>query len=33
MLNWGVIPVVTEKPSSTDDMFDVAEKLHWNQVL
>ena len=27
MLNWGVIPVVTEKPSSTDDMFDVAEKV------
>lgn len=26
MLNWGVIPVVTEKPSSTDDMFEVAEK-------
>ena len=27
MLNWGVIPVVTEKPASTDDMFDVAEKV------
>ncbi|HFH9837632.1 TPA: pyruvate kinase [Streptococcus suis] len=27
MINWGVIPVVTEKPSSTDDMFDVAEKV------
>ncbi|MDY3824465.1 MULTISPECIES: pyruvate kinase [Streptococcus] len=27
MINWGVIPVVTDKPSSTDDMFDVAEKV------
>ncbi len=27
MLNWGVIPVVTEKPASTDDMFEVAEKV------
>lgn len=27
MLNWGVIPVVTDKPSSTDDMFDHAEKI------
>ena len=27
MLNWGVIPVVTEKPASTDDMFDVAERV------
>ncbi|MCS4487667.1 pyruvate kinase [Streptococcus sciuri] len=27
MLNWGVIPVVTEKPSSTDDMFEVAERV------
>ncbi|MBM7641809.1 pyruvate kinase [Streptococcus loxodontisalivarius] len=27
MINWGVIPVVTEKPASTDDMFDVAEKV------
>ena len=26
MINWGVIPVVTEKPASTDDMFEVAEK-------
>ncbi|KXT75250.1 Pyruvate kinase [Streptococcus sp. DD10] len=26
-LNWGVIPVVTEKPASTDDMFEVAEKV------
>ena len=26
-LNWGVIPVVTDKPSSTDDMFEVAEKI------
>ena len=27
MLNWGVVPVVTEKPNSTDDMFDVAERV------
>ncbi|HEL1584469.1 TPA: pyruvate kinase [Streptococcus suis] len=27
MINWGVIPVVTEKPASTDDMFEVAEKV------
>lgn len=27
MLNWGVFPVVTNKPSSTDDMFEVAEKV------
>lgn len=26
MINWGVIPVVTDKPASTDDMFEVAEK-------
>ena len=26
MINWGVIPVLNEKPSSTDDMFEVAEK-------
>lgn len=26
MLNWGVIPVVTDKPASTDDMFELAEK-------
>ena len=26
MINWGVIPVVTENPASTDDMFEVAEK-------
>lgn len=26
MVNWGVIPVVTDKPASTDDMFEVAEK-------
>ena len=26
MINWGVIPTMTEKPSSTDDMFEVAEK-------
>lgn len=27
MINWGVIPIVTEKPSSTDDMFEVAERI------
>ncbi|MEK4984635.1 pyruvate kinase [Streptococcus sp. FSL L8-0526] len=27
MLNWGVIPIVTEIPSSTDDMFEVAERV------
>ncbi|KXT78615.1 pyruvate kinase [Streptococcus sp. DD13] len=27
MLNWGVFPVVTEKPASTDDMFEVAERV------
>lgn len=27
MINWGVIPVVTEKPASTDDMFEVAERV------
>lgn len=27
MLNWGVIPVVTERPASTDDMFELAEKV------
>lgn len=27
MINWGVIPVVTERPSSTDDMFEVAERI------
>lgn len=27
MLNWGVIPVVTDKPASTDDMFEVAERV------
>ena len=26
MLNWGVIPVVTEKPTSTDEMFELATK-------
>lgn len=26
MINWGVIPVVTDKPASTDDMFELAEK-------
>ena len=27
MLNWCVIPVVTDKPASTDDMFEVAERV------
>ena len=26
MLNWGVIPMLTETPSSTDDMFEIAER-------
>lgn len=26
MINWGVYPVVAERPSSTDEMFDVATK-------
>ena len=26
MLNWGVIPMLTEAPSSTDDMFEIAER-------
>ncbi|MFC4652315.1 pyruvate kinase [Lactococcus nasutitermitis] len=26
MINWGVIPMLTEKPASTDDMFEVAEE-------
>ncbi|GBG97244.1 pyruvate kinase [Lactococcus termiticola] len=26
MINWGVIPVLRDKPSTTDDMFDIAEE-------
>ena len=26
MLNWGVIPMLTDTPSSTDDMFEIAER-------
>lgn len=26
MINWGVIPMLMDKPASTDDMFEVAEK-------
>ncbi|TCD46454.1 pyruvate kinase [Streptococcus sp. X16XC17] len=33
MLNWGVIPVVTDKPESTDDMFELAEKVALEQGL
>ncbi|MFC3927937.1 pyruvate kinase [Streptococcus caprae] len=33
MLNWGVIPVVTEKPKSTDDMFELAERVALEQGL
>ena len=33
MVNWGVIPVVTEKPASTDDMFELAEKVALEQGL
>ncbi|WP_313903018.1 pyruvate kinase alpha/beta domain-containing protein, partial [Streptococcus oralis] len=27
MLNWGVIPVTTDRPSNTDDMFYLAERI------
>ncbi len=33
MLNWGVIPVVTDRPDSTDDMFDLAERIAKEQGL
>ena len=33
MLNWGVIPVTTDRPSNTDDMFDLAEKIAVEQGL
>jgi len=33
MLNWGVIPVTTETPSNTDDMFEIAEKIAVEQGL
>lgn len=33
MLNWGVIPVVTNRPDSTDDMFDLAERIAKEQGL
>ena len=33
MLNWGVIPVTTNTPSNTDDMFDIAEKIAVEQGL
>ena len=33
MLNWGVIPVTTERPSNTDDMFELAEKIAVEQGL
>ncbi|MFC5630651.1 MULTISPECIES: pyruvate kinase [Streptococcus] len=33
MINWGVIPVVTERPESTDDMFELAEKVALEQGL
>lgn len=26
LINWGVIPLLTDRPASTDDMFDVAER-------
>lgn len=32
-LNWGVIPVLTEKPESTDDMFELAERVAKEQGL
>ena len=33
MLNWGVIPVTTDRPSNTDDMFDLAERIAVEQGL
>ena len=33
MLNWGVIPMLTEAPSSTDDMFEIAEHKAVKQGL
>ncbi len=33
MLNWGVIPIVTNRPDSTDDMFDLAERIAKEQGL
>ena len=33
MITWGVIPVVTDKPKSTDDMFELAEKVALEQGL
>lgn len=27
LINWGVIPFLTARPASTDDMFDIAEKV------
>ncbi|OFI46828.1 pyruvate kinase [Floricoccus penangensis] len=27
MINWGVFPVLEERPASTDDMYDVAEEV------
>lgn len=32
-LNWGVIPVITDRPESTDDMFELAEKVAKEQGL
>ncbi|MFX3705853.1 pyruvate kinase alpha/beta domain-containing protein, partial [Streptococcus suis] len=33
MLNWGVIPFVTNRPDSTDDMFDLAELIAKEQGI
>ena len=33
MITWGVMPVVTDKPNSTDDMFELAEKVALEQGL
>ena len=33
MIIWGVNPVVTDKPKSTDDMFELAEKVALEQGL
>ncbi|MFV0555607.1 MAG: pyruvate kinase [Lactovum sp.] len=27
MINWGITPILTEKPASTDDMFELGERM------
>ena len=33
MITWGVNPVVTARPKSTDDMFELAERVALEQGL